>query len=76
MDGKSFSFQNLPKLLKEGARLLITDRYAIGTAGRLVETGVGSLRITAKSGQLVDFPEASITKIEKLRTRKKKRLPA
>ena len=63
------SFQKLPKLLKEGDRLLITDRYAIVMEGRFVKTAVESLRITAKSGQLVDFPEGSVTKIEKLRTR-------
>jgi len=66
------SFRDLQGSLKGGERLAITEKSGVTTGGRFVSLSDQSLRVMASSARLVDLAEASVARIEHLKSRKKK----
>jgi hypothetical protein len=66
------SFRDLQGSLNGGDRLTITERSGAVTKGRFVTLSDQSLRVMAESARLVDLPELSVVRIDRLRSRKGK----
>jgi hypothetical protein len=66
------SFRDLRISLKGGERLEITETSGVTTEGRFVSLSDQSLRVMAESARLIDFPGASVARIDHLRSRKKR----
>jgi len=66
------SFRDLAGSVKEGERLTITEQSGVITKGRFAGLADQRLRVMADSGRLIDLSEASVAKIDRLRSRRGK----
>ena len=66
------SFRDLQGSLNGGERLTITEQSGVITKGRFVALADQSLRVMAESRRLVDFSDASVVRIDHLRSRRGK----
>jgi hypothetical protein len=64
------SFRDLQVSLKEGDRLIVTEKTGASTTGRLVTLSEQSLRVRPDSTRVVDIEEQSTLRIDQVKRRK------
>lgn len=62
-------FEDLRVLLNPGGHIAVSDRYGVPIEGRFVALSPHALRVALRSGEVVDVPEASVAKVERLSSR-------